>query len=333
MDNLPALNTTKLPAFMQADFHQPSSVLAALMVGAPTSVPRISLKQGRFRIREGKSEFIVEENYLDTVIIGAVPGVSKMFYAKAWNPADDPTAPDCYSILGDKPSLDVREPVNDVCASCPNNAWGSKVTPQGTEIKACSDSRRIAVVAADDPETEYLLVVPAASMQNMTKYMKELGMRGYKPEMVRTRLAFDTEASYPLLTFQFAGFLDEDGYGSVKGKIGSASVRDVLGLSNAAPQLAAPTPAPRRAPAPVVAPAPAPVDPQPAPVAAKGFGRGRPKGSVNRVKDLAPAPAAPAEAPAPVRGFGKPAPAAQSVVVPNSAMAELEAQLDTLMTS
>ena len=352
MENLPAISNSKVPAHL-ANRAGVSAVTTAVLTGAPASVPRISLKQGRFRIREGQDEFVVDSLFLDTVIVGAVPAVSKLFYAKPWNPGDEPTAPDCHSILGDRPAADSSSPQNDVCATCPKNAWGSKLTPAGKQIKACSDSRRIAVVAADDPEKIYLVSTPAASMKNLTKYTKALAMHGRNLEDVRTRLTFDEEAEYPLLNFDFAGYLDEATYATVQAKLGSVEVQDVLGLyqtlqapkqlttmGQIAPSLADPIPAPAKVePKPEITRTQA--APQPEPEAPKR--RGRPPGSFGKAKAAATEEtAAPVQAPthvAPVRGFGKPSAApvvpitikSAAVVANSSSMAELESQLDTLL--
>jgi len=350
METLPALNASQLPAYMQGREDASSSLVASLLVGAPTSVPRISLKQGRFRIREGQDEFVLDQLFLDTVIVGAVPGVSKMFYIKPWNPGDEPTAPDCHSVLGVKPEADSVAPQNDICATCPKNQWGSKLTPQGTEIKACSDSRRIAVVPADDPTKTYLMVVPAASMRNLTKYVKDLTMRGYEPDMVRTRLTFDAAASYPLLQFAFAGFVAEQLYPKIQEKKESVDVQDVLGMLGRSS-------APRAVGAKkvdVLGPPltnPAEMNPTPAPVLLQ---QAKPNGFGGTTTAPAVEVEAPSEAPkrrgrppkadAQIQqgmpsGFGNAAPAQPIQQAPVSSgtvsgansMADLEAELDSLL--
>jgi hypothetical protein len=347
MENLPVLANINLPAYLRGS-GKGADLVAAAMVGAPINVPRISLKQGRFRINDGADEFVVEQLYLDATVVGVVPGVSKIFYSKPWNPNDEPTEPDCQSLLGDKPTSGSPSPQNVICATCPKNQWGSKITPQGTEIKACSDSRRLAVVATDDPEKTYLLVVPAASMKNFTKYVKTLSMHGLTPDMARTRLTFDTQASYPLLQFAFAGVVEEDAYAMIGAKLGSVEVNDVLGIfaSGKAPALAAPTPAPVAPTQQNVIPMVQPQAPAPEPEAPKrGFGKGRPVGSKNKPKD---APAAPAAQPAvATRGFGGTKVAASAppvvqtqpsapvqttpVAVNGNAMSDLESELDALI--
>jgi len=169
-------------------------------------IPRISLKASRFRIIEGGTEIRLKETELDVIIVGANPGVSKTFYAKAWDPDDEPSAPDCWSMDGTYPDDSIADPINDKCATCPKNQWGSKLTPAGKQIKACADQKRLAVVSADDPGTVYLVQVTPAALQGLSAYNGQLKARGLEPNWITTTLSFDAEASYPKLVFSFGGF-------------------------------------------------------------------------------------------------------------------------------
>jgi hypothetical protein len=253
------------------------------------SFPRISIKGARFRIVEGDTETVLDSTSLEVVIVGANPRLSKTWYAKPWTPDSEPQAPDCFSLDGISPDPESTDPQSDLCASCPQNAWGSKVTPQGQQIKACADQKRLAVVAADDPSGPiYLLSVTPAALKGLNQYQKELSVRGIPPEIVKTRVSFDTDASFPKLKFTFGGFLDADTQQVVDGLFGSERVKEITGeiprTPVAVPQIAK-------------APAPAPVAPKPAVKVAAP------------VEEPAPAPA-PAQAAALKRGFGAPKPAA-----------------------
>ena len=283
MSNLVPANI-QVPAHLAARVGVPSVLSQSLAggIGGGESHPRISIKGSRFRIVEGGNETVLDTTSLDVVIVGANPRLSKTWYAKQWTPESEPSSPDCFSLDGVSPDPQSTEPQNDLCASCPQNAWGSKITPQGKQIKACADQKRLAVVAADDPTGPvYLLQVTPAALQGLNKYQKELSMRGIPAEIVRTRVTFDTDASFPKLAFGFGGFLDADTQQEVDKLFGSEEVRQITGeLHNApipaVPQVAAPVAAASQQ----VAPAPAPVAVEPA----------------------APAPAA--EDAAPKRGFG-----------------------------
>ena len=287
MSNLIPVNM-QVPAHLAARVGVPSVLGAALTGGLSSgnSFPRISIKGARFRIVEGDTETVLQSTTLDVVIVGANPRLSKTWYAKQWTPDSEPQSPDCFSLDGISPDTESNDPQNDLCATCPQNAWGSKVTPQGQEVKACADQKRLAVVSADDAEGPvYLMQVTPAALKGLNQYQKELSVRGIPPEIVKTRVSFDTDASFPKLKFTFGGFLDADVQEVVDGLFGTEQVKEVTGevvrQAVAVPKIAAPVP---------VAPKPA------VKVAAP-------------VEEPAPAPA-PAQAAAPKRGFGAPAKAA-----------------------
>ena len=117
-----------------------------------------------------------------------------------------------------------------MCASCPQNAWGSKITPQGQQVKACADQKRLAVVAADDPTgSVYLLQVTPGALKGLNSYQKELSTRGIPPEIVKTTISFDTDASYPKLKFSFGGFIDEAAQEAVDKLFGIDAVLTITG--------------------------------------------------------------------------------------------------------
>jgi hypothetical protein len=307
MSNIVPVNI-QVPAHLASRVGVPSALASSLTGGLSSgnSFPRISIKASRFRIVEGDTETVLDSTTLDVVIVGANPRLSKTWYAKQWTPDSEPQAPDCFSLDGVSPDPEATDPQNDLCASCPQNAWGSKVTPQGQQIKACSDTKRLAVVAADDPSGPvYLLSVTPAALKGLNQYQKELSVRGIPPEIVKTRVSFDTDASFPKLKFTFGGFLDADVQQVVDGLFGTDQIKEITGET-----LRQPVAVPQIAKAP--APAPAPVAPKPAVKAAAP------------VVEPAPAPA-PAQAAAPKRGFGAPkaaksaAPAAASTPAPQAA--------------
>lgn len=290
MSNIIPVNI-QVPAHLAARIGVPSALAQSLTGGLSSgnSFPRISIKGARFRIVEGDTETVLDSTSLDVVIVGANPRLSKTWYAKPWTPDSEPQAPDCFSLDGISPDPESTDPQSDLCASCPQNAWGSKVTPQGQQIKACADQKRLAVVAADDPSGPiYLLSVTPAALKGLNQYQKELSVRGIPPEIVKTRVSFDTDASFPKLKFTFGGFLDPDVQQVVDGLFGTEQVKEITGETPrtpvAVPQIAK-------------APTPAPVAPKPAVKVAAP------------VEEPAPAPA-PAQAAAPKRGFGAPKPAA-----------------------
>lgn len=308
MSNIVPTNI-QIPAHLANRIGKPSALAQSLSGGLSggAEYPRISIKGSRFRIVEGGAETVLDSVHLDVVIVGANPRLSKTFYAKQWTPDSEPSSPDCFSLDGIRPHQESTEPQNDICAGCPQNAWGSKVTQMGQQIKACADQKRLAVVAADDPSGPiYLLQVTPAALKGLNTYHKELSMRGIAPEVVRTRVTFDTNASFPKLQFGFGGFLDEHTMETVDGLFGSDKVKEITGEASAAEPVAAPAPAPRPAPVRAVAP-PAPAPKEEAPK--RGFGaKPAPAPAPAPVAEAAPAPkAAPAKkvaAAAPVAAAG-----------------------------
>lgn len=324
MSNIVPANI-KVPAHLAARVGQPSALAQALAGGISggSDFPRISIKGARFRIIEDGTETVLNQTSLDVVVVGANPRLSKTWYAKEWNKDAEPTAPDCYSLDGVSPHPDATSPQNDLCANCPHNAWGSKVTPNGQQVKACSDKKRLAVVAADDASGPvYLLEVTPAALKGLNTYQKELSVRGITPEIVRTRISFDTDASFPKLAFSFGGFLDEATMEVVDGLFNTDQVKEITGEKTVAAP-AAPAPAPKAArPSPVKAVAAPEVEEAeldttgqiassaPAPAAKRGFGAAK---------------AAPAAAPAPAP---KAAPKAAAVAAaPAAALADEIASL------
>jgi hypothetical protein len=271
----------QVPAHVAARMGKPSALAASIGsgLGGGDAVPRISIKASRFRIVEDGVETVLDQTSLDVVIVGANPRLSKNFYAKAYDPDAEPTGPDCYSMDGVRPDPSIANPVNDLCATCPNNAWGSKIGPQGQELKLCADQKRLAIVAADDPEGPiYLLQVTPAALKGLKTFQKELVRRGIPPETVKTRIGFDTNASFPKLVFKFGGFLDAETQAVVDPLFDSPEVRAVT--AEFVGEVAATTAAPKAA----AAPAPEPEAPK------RGFGGTKAEAT--------------AEPEAPKRGFG-----------------------------
>lgn len=271
--NLPAIATSQLPAHLAGAIGKNLAVSTQALTGAASGALRLVANQGRFRIKDGGSEIVLPDLTLDTIVVGALPGYTKNFYAKAYVPgADNNDEPDCSSLLGDVPDADSKNKQCDNCATCPQNAWGSKLTPAGVEIKACSDYRRTAMIAADDPDVIYQANIPPASIKDWTKYVKELASRGVDVSMVITRLSLNEHQ----WVFNFAGFVDAEQYAAVQTLLGSPQVDVALGLVGR-PARAVALPAPAKAAPVVQAPAPAPEPAVEAPAApakaTKGFGK------------------------------------------------------------
>ena len=335
MSNLVPINVN-IPAHLAARIGAPSVLAQSVMagLGGGPSFPKISIKSSRFRIKDGDTETVLNTLELEVVIVGANPRLSKTWYATKWDPNAEPSAPDCYSLDGVSPAADAENPQNDLCASCPKNAWGSAVADNGQQLKACRDHKRLAVVAADDASGPvYLLEVTPAALKGLNQYQRELTMRGIPAEVVKTKVSFDSDASFPKLKFGFGGFLDADTQAVVDGLFGTPEVLEVTGeaTASAPAPVAAPAPKPQPvAPKPVAVVAPPPPAPAPAPTPAaeaaprRGFGASKPAAPV------ADAPVA-APAPAPRVARAKPAPAPVAAPAAPVAVASLADEIAALV--
>ena len=203
---VPAHIAARIAARQQAGTK--SSIASAIVGGDGVSIPKISIRASRYRLNEDGVETTVGVT-LDTIIVGANPRVSKVFYAKAFDAAAENVRPDCVSNDGLKPDAGIERPVHTACSDCPNNVLGSKILPSGAMSKLCADQRHIAVVAAADPSKVYSLTIPVTGMKALRAYFKELGNYGIAPEEAITELGFDDSASYPKITFKQKGFVPE----------------------------------------------------------------------------------------------------------------------------
>lgn len=283
----------QVPAHLAQRMGKPSVLAQALgnSSAAGSDNPRISIKGGRFRIVSGGEETVLDSTKIEVIIVGANPRLSKTFYEKAWTPDAEPSAPDCFSVDGIGPDPSSEAPQNDLCATCPKNAWGSKVMPNGQQVKACADQKRLAVVAADAADGDiYLLQVSPSALKGLNKYQKELSIRGIPPEIVRTQLSFDPDVSYPKLQFGFAGFIDEDTQNVVDNLFGSVQVLDITGekVEGSTPAVA---PAPVAPKPTLVSPAeePAPAQAEPEVETPRGFGASKKVEKVEEVEEPKPA--------------------------------------------
>lgn len=252
--NVPAHIAARIAARQQSGT---KSAVAAAVVSDGVSIPRISIRAGRYRLVEGGVETTVGVT-LDTIIVGANPRISKVFYAKQFDASATDVRPDCWSNDGIKPDSGVNTPVHNSCADCPHNVLGSKILPSGAKSKLCADQRHLAVVAAADPSKVYSLTVPVSGMKALREYFKDLGNYGIAPEEVITELGFDDQASFPKIVFKQKGYVPDKAIGRVDKLLVSDEVKVAtrqMAPTGAGPALAAPPAA-----AAIAAPTPPAVD-------------------------------------------------------------------------
>lgn len=220
-------------------------VTAELMQGITVGGNRIGLKGSRFRlIVNGVEEGVFEENYLDVIVLGAAPAVSRQYYEGAYNSSGENKPPVCYSADGIVPAADVKNKQSDKCMLCPQNAKGSKIV-DGMQYKACGYFRRMVVMLAGDTEDRrvFKLDVKAQGLfgdgskdgtkQGLNDYIKMVGNRGIDIAMLVTRISFDVNASVPKLLFAPYRYVTDEEVAAVQDLVHSDEVTNLKQVSMA----------------------------------------------------------------------------------------------------
>ena len=304
-----AFSGSNLPAALQQRLAQFNTGNVLANLGGAIELDRISIKAGRFRIKQsGMDEVVLNQLHLDGVIVFANPHTSKAYYSKTYDPNAEDQSPDCASSNGFGPDEGVKNPQSAQCATCPQAVWGSKISPRGAKIKACGDSQRIAFLPIDPSTNNFFMAdgkpksfsmsIPAASMKALGTFAKTLAQQGLPLEIALTRLTFDANAEFPKLEFVFNSVLPEqaavyilDYIEQNKDKLNElvgANIKAAKGVQSVQAQPAAPVAAP-------VVQAPQVAQVQVAPVAPVS----QPVASAPNFAPTQPTPAPAAVAPAP----------------------------------
>lgn len=222
-----ALFGGQLPAHLRARAAELNETAKALM-GSGGGGKRISMKNGVWRLLDnGKEIAQVEERYLDVVIIKAAPKVSRVYYEGDYDSANA-TPPDCWSSDGDKPDASIKQPQCSTCAQCEQNVAGSG---KGNS-RACRYQQRVAVVTAGDliehgeKANVMNFTVPATSLfgkadgdkRPLQEYARYLGAQKVSPDMVITRMKFDTsdDTEGQKVIFKAMRYLEQDEFDAVE---------------------------------------------------------------------------------------------------------------------
>jgi hypothetical protein len=215
MSNIALFSGSNVPAFAKKG--EMSDIAKSLAGGGGGGGKRISIKGGVFRLLVGGKEVAsIDERYLDVVIVNAAPKIGRTFYAKSYD-GETVSAPDCWSADGETPSPESANKQSDRCATCPQNVKGSGMG----ESRACRFSQRLAVVLANNIEGDVMqLQLPATSIfgkeegdkRPLQAYARYVVANQASPEMMVTRMQFDTKAEAPKLFFKPVRWLDEGEY-------------------------------------------------------------------------------------------------------------------------
>lgn len=285
----------QVPAYIAAR----AAANSDLSSGVSAGFGQISYKGKVWHLVEGQSRLLLADPTtgdpkasIELVIVKANPHVAKVYYPSGYEEGSS-EKPTCYSNDGIAPMLDSLEVQSAKCAICPHNQWGSKITETGAKGKACSDSRRLAVVAPSDllqlgdDAKAWLLRVPAASLKELVAYADNLNRRGAPYNAVVTKVSFDHTVAHPKFKFTALRWLTEQELAVVGQVTQKEVVSQILGGSGATVAEAqgadhgldalGPRPAPAAAAAPAPAPVPQQVQPAaqpatPAAVITTGFG-------------------------------------------------------------
>lgn len=215
----------------------------------------ISKKGSKWRIKyKGEETLITNADgdpapSLEAVIVKANPFVNKQYYKGKWIEGSS-SPPDCFSLDGKVPSSQVEQPQHHNCAGCPMNVWGSKINEQGKKVKACQDTKKLAIVPLKDiPNVGFngpmLYRVTSSELGDLGTFADQMKSRGYPYNSVAVRLGFDPNVSHPKVTFKAIRPLTGDEAQQVLELYKSDSVARVL-AADFATEIAAETGAPAK---------------------------------------------------------------------------------------
>tara|TARA_R110001592_G_scaffold240131_1_gene500139 strand:+ start:1838 stop:2770 length:933 start_codon:yes stop_codon:yes gene_type:complete len=158
---------------------------------------------------------------INVIIVWTLPNVSRIWYKEKYDPDSEPTLPNCWSNLGDKPEKEASNPQHANCVECPQNIKGSGANGS----RACRYQRRISVLVEGDKSGEvYQFNVPAKSLfgkglsnvHPFESYLSFLSANGEAPDQVVTNISYDPNASTMELLFTPLRNVSDDEWVQVK---------------------------------------------------------------------------------------------------------------------
>lgn len=184
----------------------PRSAAASLLEHGST-FKRISIKGGVFRLIVGSKEIATkDERYMDVVFVNAAEKIGRTYFPGTYEEGSG-QPPVCWSVDGDTPSPDVKNPQHSSCKTCPQNVKGSGNT---ADARACRHQQRLAVVLENDIGGDVFgLQLPATSIWGdntakgypLSSYSEQLKSRNIDPGHIVTRVSFDVNSATPKLVF------------------------------------------------------------------------------------------------------------------------------------
>ena len=168
--------------------------------------PRISLKDDRFTLLMPNGDHhpqVPPALSINVIFVGGNPHASRIYYDANYD-AQDVAAPICWSDNGVGPSVSAGTPQAATCAECPQAVWGSKISPQGSKIPACSTVKKLAVLVAGAGEMVFLLQIPPGSLKPWRGFLAHLDALGANLEEIVVRLTMTDKT----LSFEAVDFMD-----------------------------------------------------------------------------------------------------------------------------
>lgn len=223
MSNQIATINAPLPAFLQNLAPQDIDAATELEQNVRGSYAVVSVKGKVFSVKYGgETKQVLNDQgypaqYLDVVIVSANPNLTKTYYATTFTD-DSAERPDCWSEDGVTPAA--PNPVHHICATCPKNMFGSRISDNGSKGKACSDTRKLVITPASNIPNDgfgggMMLRVSPTGLQDLANYNKKLRSTGATYFAVVTRLSFDSSLAYPKLTYTPVRYLNEQEFAQV----------------------------------------------------------------------------------------------------------------------
>lgn len=230
-------DTMQLPAHLRAaeELLDSNNELSG---GVGMGYPVISYKGKSWAVNAGGQRQVILDprtgdpaGSIELVILKANPHLSKVYYPSGYVEGSE-EKPACYSNDGIAPAADALNPQSNKCATCPNNAWGSRTTENGSKAKACADSRRLAVAPAGELDRPMLLRVPAATLRDLAQYGEALKRRRAPYQAVVTKIGFDPSVAHPQFVFKAQRWLTEAEFAKVNELLGSEVVSQIVGATS-----------------------------------------------------------------------------------------------------
>jgi hypothetical protein len=227
--------TTNLPAYLanRQSRGLAQSLSANLGQGSP---PFLSIMGNRFTLIDSTGEEIPIATYdpkigpyIDCVIIDSLAVTSKTYYDKPFDPAASQYEPPaCFSDNGIGPSRNSRRPQSPTCASCPQAAWGSKISAVSHKgIKACSDVQKVAMLYPGY-EMPFLVRIPPNSRTNFRGYVNKFVGQAIDLCDVLTRITFEP-GGVGTLHFDAVGYVDEATFGQTEKLLMAKATDSMIG--------------------------------------------------------------------------------------------------------